>query len=107
MTESAAPIFECPSSSVILMSSIGLDCLNENFLFLRSVPEKKQKERKEVKAKKKAKTEDGPEVVIINEDSIHGRPDKMAGRVKVAFFQMSRAWKQIRTVHCTNISYQL
>jgi hypothetical protein len=47
------------------------------------VAEKKPRERKDVKTKKKRKTEDPPEVVTLSEDSIHGRPDKMAGRVKV------------------------
>jgi hypothetical protein len=47
------------------------------------VAEKKPRERKDVKTKKKGKTEEPPEVVTLSEDSIHGRPDKMAGRVKV------------------------
>jgi hypothetical protein len=47
------------------------------------VAEKKPRERKDVKTKKKGKSEEPPEVVTISEDSIHGRPDKMAGRVKV------------------------
>ncbi len=47
------------------------------------VAEKKPRERKDVKSKKKGKTEEPPEVVTLSEDSINGRPDKMAGRVKV------------------------
>jgi hypothetical protein len=47
------------------------------------VAEKKPRERKDAKTKKKGKTEEPPEVVTLSEDSIHGRPDKMAGRVKV------------------------
>jgi hypothetical protein len=47
------------------------------------VAEKKPRERKDVKTKKKGKTEEPLEVVALSEDSIHGRPDKMAGRVKV------------------------